>query len=57
MLTITLIAPYERAAALVNEMTIEEKYNNTMFYLSSEDSLGLPQFNVGSVSLFLVHPD
>lgn len=47
----TTKSPYERAAALVNEMTIEEKYNNTMFYLSSEDSLGLPQFNLWNEGL------
>ncbi|KAI0885148.1 glycoside hydrolase family 3 protein [Annulohypoxylon maeteangense] len=44
-------SPYERAAALVSEMTIEQKYNNTMFYLSSEDNLGLPQFTLWNEGL------
>ncbi|KAI2473854.1 glycoside hydrolase family 3 protein [Annulohypoxylon bovei var. microspora] len=44
-------SPHERAAALVGGMTLEEKYNNTMFYLSSEDTLGLPQFNLWNEGL------
>ncbi|KAI1462293.1 glycoside hydrolase family 3 protein [Annulohypoxylon moriforme] len=44
-------SPYERAAALVGEMTLEEKFNNTMFYLSPNETLGLPPFNLWNEGL------
>ncbi|KAI1377263.1 glycoside hydrolase family 3 protein [Hypoxylon crocopeplum] len=44
-------SPYERAAALIEEMTLEEKYNNTMFYMSAQESHGLPAFNLWNEGL------
>ncbi|KAI1138858.1 glycoside hydrolase family 3 protein [Hypoxylon sp. FL0543] len=44
-------SPYERAAALIEELTVEEKYNNTMFYLSAVDALNLPPFNLWNEGL------
>ncbi|KAI0095676.1 glycoside hydrolase family 3 protein [Hypoxylon sp. NC0597] len=44
-------SPYERAVALVEGLTLEEKYNNTIFYLSSVDTLNLPSFNLWNEGL------
>ncbi|OTA61250.1 glycoside hydrolase family 3 protein [Hypoxylon sp. EC38] len=44
-------SPYERAAALIEGLTLEEKYNNTMFYLSPVDTLNLPAFNLWNEGL------
>ncbi|KAI1103547.1 glycoside hydrolase family 3 protein [Jackrogersella minutella] len=44
-------SPFERAVALVDELTPEEKYNNSMFYMSSDDSLNLPPFNLWNEGL------
>ncbi|KAI1415148.1 glycoside hydrolase family 3 protein [Hypoxylon sp. FL1857] len=44
-------SPYERATALIEELTLEERYNNTIFYLSSVDTISLPSFNLWNEGL------